>query len=394
MIMPNAKIGILKSVTLITVIFFLSILTLIITPTPVNAVVTLNANFEDATFDSLTGNGTWEGPTGSYFGKGVYWNHQIVSTPAQGSYSVAIAIGSGSSTAAYLFTYVQGASNTGYATYSADFYIPSEVTPSDWWNVWQWKSSDTTYAKPIIDLNLVELDGTFQLRMTHVEEGLATNPAVAYTQTVPIAFPRDTWVTVKGEYEARSDSTGEVTIYQDDVEVFNLDNIVTKPGGEIVFWSVNSYADEISPDPATVYIDNMIVDEVDGFGSEPDPDPTCGDSTLDTGEQCELGDPDGYQCIWSECNQTTCVCPEVEPDPNDDDNDEEENTVTNDNTESNENDTSTTLPQTEISNKNILIGTIFILLGLIIFPRNIINVIRIRFKISNPRRKNFEKRFN
>ena len=43
-----------------------------------------------------------------------------------------------------------------------------------------------------------------------------------------------------------------------------------------------------------------------------EPDPYCGDGILTEGEQCELGDPTGYSCLWSECNQTTCICPETE----------------------------------------------------------------------------------
>ncbi len=43
---------------------------------------------------------------------------------------------------------------------------------------------------------------------------------------------------------------------------------------------------------------------------------TCGDGILGntSGEQCELGDPDGVTCAWSTCNQTTCTCPDENPD--------------------------------------------------------------------------------
>ncbi len=47
---------------------------------------------------------------------------------------------------------------------------------------------------------------------------------------------------------------------------------------------------------------------------EDEPEPTCGDGTLDEGEECEQGDPEGYFCTWSECNQDTCRCPD-EPEP-------------------------------------------------------------------------------
>jgi hypothetical protein len=44
-------------------------------------------------------------------------------------------------------------------------------------------------------------------------------------------------------------------------------------------------------------------------------EPSCGDGILDQGEECELGDPNGYSCLWSECNQNTCTCPEVQENP-------------------------------------------------------------------------------
>jgi hypothetical protein len=44
-------------------------------------------------------------------------------------------------------------------------------------------------------------------------------------------------------------------------------------------------------------------------------EPTCGDGILDQGEECELGDPNGYSCLWDVCNQNTCLCPEVQENP-------------------------------------------------------------------------------
>lgn len=35
---------------------------------------------------------------------------------------------------------------------------------------------------------------------------------------------------------------------------------------------------------------------------------TCGDGKLDTGEQCESGNPTGTSCLWADCDQTSCLC--------------------------------------------------------------------------------------
>jgi hypothetical protein len=44
-------------------------------------------------------------------------------------------------------------------------------------------------------------------------------------------------------------------------------------------------------------------------------EPTCGNGILDQGEECELGDPNGYSCLWDVCNQDTCLCPEIQENP-------------------------------------------------------------------------------
>lgn len=221
--------------------------------------VIYNADFESGNFQSLTGNTSWEGPIGAYFGKGVYHKEEVVKSPAKGNYAAALTIGSGDTTAAYLFTYAAAFPSSGKGTYSADYYIPSTITPSDWWNIWQWKSKDTTYDKPIISLNLVKINGVLQLRMSYVPGGTSANATQMIYQTNPIPFPTDTWVTVSGYYEAKTDNTGLVRIYQNGTQVFEKTGIMTKPGNAPVLWSVNSYADAISPNPATIYVDNMTV---------------------------------------------------------------------------------------------------------------------------------------
>jgi hypothetical protein len=51
----------------------------------------------------------------------------------------------------------------------------------------------------------------------------------------------------------------------------------------------------------------------------PFPVPSCGDGTLDAGEECEVGNPFGNSCDWTSCNETTCVCEEDEEEDEDED---------------------------------------------------------------------------
>jgi len=236
----------------------------IVTPTPITSaeVTKMYADFETGTFQSLTGSTTAEGPNGAYFGKGVYSDIKTVATPAMGAKSAALTIGSGSTTAAYLFTYSPVVPATSYGKYTAWYYVPSTITPSDWWNIWQWKSYSTTYDKPIFTLNLVKNNGVLQLRFAYVPGGTSANATQNIWQTSPIAFPTDTWVKIEGYYYASATATGFAQVYQNGVKILEKTNVMTKPGGQKVLWSVNSYADAISPNPATIYIDNMSIKEL------------------------------------------------------------------------------------------------------------------------------------
>jgi hypothetical protein len=210
-----------------------------------------NADFE-------TGNLSYFDKTrGEVFGKGTNYKAYVVPMPAIGNYAAALQIGSGSSTAMYLFTYNSTVPPSGLGTYAADYYIPAVITPGGWWSVWQWKSVDNTYNKPIITLNLIKRNNILQLVMFYTPGGINTNPTQTVYQTAPLAFPVDKWVNVSGDYFQTATNTGYVTVYQDGVKVFEKSGILTRPGNKNVLWSVHSYADSISPNPATIYVDNM-----------------------------------------------------------------------------------------------------------------------------------------
>lgn len=198
---------------------------------------------------------TFDGSAGEIFGKGTYYDLSVVSSPAIGSYSAALTIGSGRNTAAYLFTYAVPTTDLG--VYSVDMYVPGNIVPDDWWNVMQWKSVDNTYNKPVIHMNILGESGNLMLYMFYTAGGVSSNPDVLVSPINPIPFPTDRWVNITGYYMAKSDSSGFVEIYQDGVKVYDMRGFMSKPGDKDVLWSVNSYADRISPNPATIYVDNM-----------------------------------------------------------------------------------------------------------------------------------------
>ncbi len=202
---------------------------------------------------------TFETDDAEYFGKGSFYACDVVSQPAIGNHSAALTIGSGDTTAAYLFVYKVPASPLGI--YSADFYIPGNILTSDWWNVWQWKSEDNNYEMPVISLNLISRGPTLFANLFYTPGGSAENESVQIIQSDPIPFPADQWVNITGRYLASSDTSGYVEIYQDGTKIFDIKNIQTQSGGARILWSVNSYADRIAPDPATIYVDNIKIYE-------------------------------------------------------------------------------------------------------------------------------------
>lgn len=211
------------------------------------------ADFESGDFSMFEGNDA------EFFGKGVYFNHSIVTQPAIGNFAASLSIGSGNTTAAYFFTY--RVPSTPLGIYSADFYIPGNILTGNWWNVWQWKSEDNGYEIPVISLNILNRGAALYANLFYSPNGDADTPSEHIPQSDPIPFPTDRWVNITGYFMASSDETGYVEIYQDGTKIFDIRNIATKPGGKNVFWSVNSYADRIAPDPATIYVDNISIYE-------------------------------------------------------------------------------------------------------------------------------------
>jgi hypothetical protein len=237
-----------------TIVLFPSVTPLPPPPFPNPNDYIFKADFESGDLSAYTY------PSGEHFGKGVFSDEGVTTNPAIGKYSAAITIGSGTSSAAYLFSYRVPTTQLGY--YSADYYIPGNIVPDSWWNVWQWKSRNEIYSKPTIDLNVLNDNGLLHVYMNYVPGGDPQNPTKQIIQDNPITFPTDQWVNLTGYYMSKSDDSGYVLIYQDGVKIFEMRDIQTKPGNEDIFWSVNSYADKIFPNPATIYVDNVSVAEM------------------------------------------------------------------------------------------------------------------------------------
>ena len=181
-----------------------------------------------------------------------------------GRYSVALTIDTAAWSAtgghaAYLFYWNQLPENEYY--YSAWYYIPSGTTPHDWWNIWQWKSTDdgdTDNSWPVFTLNVERESG---IRLVHK---LPDQQTTVYKQQLA-SLPIERWFHIEAFYRRAKDESGQVIVWQDNQEIFNVSNVQTALADNTIYWSVNNYTDHITPDMCTIYVDDMAISRI-GLG--------------------------------------------------------------------------------------------------------------------------------
>lgn len=191
-------------------------------------------------------------------GNGTY---KLINSPAHsGKYAAALTIDTSKSSptgahAAYMFFWKELPGDAYY--YSAWYYIPSGTVPAEWWNLWQWKSTydgNSDNSQRIFSIGARPLNGGLGLYMV---QRLPDGSKVNHNSTRNI--PLDQWFHIEGYYRQAFDTTGQVIVWQDGVEVFNITNAQTVLNDLTVDWSVNNYSNQISPSPCTIYVDDIAV---------------------------------------------------------------------------------------------------------------------------------------
>ncbi|MCD4672970.1 MAG: heparin lyase I family protein [Anaerolineaceae bacterium] len=200
---------------------------------------------------------------GDFITQGSSAYYSMITSPAHsGNYAVALTIdtegySSSGDFAAYLFYWDQLPGDAYY--YSAWYFIPPGTQPQDWWNVWQWKSTyngSTDNSVPMYALDIRE-KSTGQLSLQ-----LIYRPDIAekidYRQNI-LYVPTDQWFQIEAYYKKGVDNTGQVIVWQDGTEIFNLSSVKTTESDNTVYWSVNHYTDYIIPNPSSIYIDDAAI---------------------------------------------------------------------------------------------------------------------------------------
>lgn len=223
---------------------------------PEPAGIVWEANHEDGTISAWQAHGDFlrQGKTGAYFMEN--------GLAHSGNYSVGLSIdtdgkSSSGDHAAYLFYWDQLPGDAYY--YSAWYYIPGGTHPQDWWNIWQWKSTyngNTDSSVPMYILDMTENNaGQLALRLIYRPD---IKDKVLYRQD-NMTVPTDQWVQIEAYYKKGTSNNGQVIVWQDGVEIFNLSGVQTTEKDNTVYWSLNNYTDRIEPHNTTIYVDDAAI---------------------------------------------------------------------------------------------------------------------------------------
>jgi hypothetical protein len=149
------------------------------------------------------------------------------------------------------------------------YYLPQQLTIANtgWLNLLQFKSKDaaTGSTDPIFFLALhnTPSTGTMRLLLTWWEglsiEGPSPGLHGYRTWQSALDIPVGGWFHVGARYVCTGDFTGAIQIWQDDVEVVDLEGVRTRYEDGDCQWSVNNYGTGVIPSPVTIYVDDAAI---------------------------------------------------------------------------------------------------------------------------------------
>lgn len=150
--------------------------------------------------------------------------------------------------------------------YSAWFYFPAKYTAGygGWLNLIQWKSVMATQNDPFFILGVNNYNKLgMPLTLTWWPglkiEGPYPGQSGGRTWTSSLELPVGRWFNLEVRYLSAGDFTGAIQVWQDGVEIFNLNGIKTRYSDGTTQWSVNNYGYNLSPSPVVIYMDDAAI---------------------------------------------------------------------------------------------------------------------------------------
>jgi len=139
--------------------------------------------------------------------------------------------------------------------YSGWYYFPQRYKPVSWWNIWQWKSRTAAGVDDPFLLLEVKNRPTGEMYLSLYDW---QNHVDFYSQT-PKNIPVGQWVHIEGFQKCASDKSGQVTIWQDGVQLFDTRNVQTRYSDGDCRWSIDNYSSGVNPSPTIIYIDDASI---------------------------------------------------------------------------------------------------------------------------------------
>jgi hypothetical protein len=180
-----------------------------------------------------------------------------------GQYSIKMIINSTLESGCRQFRKPEAASGNAYY-YSAWFYIPRQTHIGNFWNIMQFKSNLNNTSGLFWKLD-VRNTSTGKMQVMLVWKGPIAGPTATdgnavkkYTQTVA-ELPVGKWFQLQIYLKQSEQFDGQITVWQDGVQLFDVQNVRTKYPGGYQNWSVNNYGKDLYPNPATLYIDDAAI---------------------------------------------------------------------------------------------------------------------------------------
>lgn len=146
--------------------------------------------------------------------------------------------------------------------------IPRFVRVNGWWQVWQYKvrapsgaSVAVSHSLQIVNPrpNALCFQWTYKLGEDLGIRGPYAHDDASVKRLLATAdLPIGRWFHVESYIRPSADYTGRSTVWQDGMQLFDLDQIVTLPPDHRQSWSVNHYGEQLSPARSHLYVDDVV----------------------------------------------------------------------------------------------------------------------------------------
>ena len=186
-------------------------------------------------------------------------SYKLVTSPVHsGTFAAAFTVSSDASASGTQARCARQGTLPERAYYGAWYYVPPVRIESGIWDLFHFQGGQSAGGDlhGLWDVQLVQ-DSSGQLRLSVYD--FLRQRQIELPSAAPI--PIDFWFHLKFYFARASDTTGEITVLQDDQPVLDLTGIETDDS-QWQQWYVGSYATGLSPPQATVYVDDVTIDAV------------------------------------------------------------------------------------------------------------------------------------